>query len=156
MNKSGQGRCSGDKRWIKTLNLSPLTDISDFYPIRSRLTSDLIPVVSTGIRTPPEASIPESHPTSVSLRQTVKLSQRNKTQLVTSQFIRMFKRILQKQSVNQKITLLRAAQSSGVICIRRWQAQSFILCHFCFILLGFVLKGKAFIFQRCKKSRYSA
>lgn len=52
------------------------------------------------------------------------------------------------QTVNQNIALLKAVQCAGVICIRKWQAQSFILRPMCFfyvsvLWLGFDLKGKS-------------
>ncbi len=65
------------------------------------------------------------------------------------------------QTVNQNIALLKAVQRAGVICIRKWQAQSFILRPMCFLMcllygLDLIWKGKVFIFQQCEKSIYAA
>lgn len=85
-----------------------------FLLVQSCLASDLIPIVSTGIRTPPEASIPESHPTSVSPQQTVNLFQQN-----TISHISVHVQTYITQTVNQNFALLKAVQCAGVICIRK-------------------------------------
>lgn len=104
------------------------------------LASDLIPIVSTGICTPPEASIPESHPTSVSPRQTVNLFQRNKTQLVTSQFT--FKRILHKQSI--KISpYWKQCNVLEWFVLENDRPNPLFYVPCVFLWLGFDLKGKS-------------
>ncbi len=119
------------------------------------LASDLIPIVSTGIRTPPEASIPESHPTSVSPRQTVNLFQRN-----TISHISVHVQTYITQQSNQISPYWKQCNVLEWFVLEN-DSPSFILRPMCFFYVLFygldlIWKGKVFIFQRCEKSIYSA
>lgn len=147
MDKSGRWRCSGDERWIETLHLVPLTNISGFYPIRlfwphpdsPLISSQQFPQESTHLPNPAS----QNHIPHPSLR-----SESFPTKQNTISQISVHVQTYITQTFNQNIALLKAARCTGVICIRKWQAQSFILRPMCFfyisvLWLGFVLKGKS-------------